>query len=443
MSPAQAILQMVPLMGSSPPQLYSFPPLFFLMNSPPSSLMSPLIPPMALMVMSPTMSPATTVLMHYMTGQPTRSTERSCGISETAGMNRLQLWRPLQGRVPYDHSGAHIPLSEGDLNRILTVIGHLLASGTKETYGLGLLVFHVFCDVQGIPEEQRGPASSLLILAFIASCAGMYSGKTLDNYYYGVRAWHLLHSLVWLADPAQVASALEGGARFAPAKSTRPKCCPFTVATLRAICSTMDLSAPLDAAVYGCLVTSFFCLTRLGEFTSHSLTSFNSALHVKPSDICFDEDCHGLKVTVLHLPQTKMSTMGEDVYFAPQSGDVDPHHALSNHLFVNTPSPSAALFSWHHQKGLCPLTHSAFLNCLDRAATQLGMESLTRHRLHIGGTLEYLLRRVPFETVKSIGRWKGDAFVGYLHQHAIIMAPYLQESPVLEPFTCYALPAVR
>ncbi|KAG2747465.1 hypothetical protein P692DRAFT_20659153, partial [Suillus brevipes Sb2] len=260
--------------------------------------------------------------------------------------DRLRLWRPLQGRTPYDHSGTHIPLSETDLNRILTVIGHSLAGGTKETYGSGLLVFHVFCDARGIPEEQRGPASSLLILAFIASCAGMYSGKTLDNYYYGVRAWHLLHGLVWLADPAQVASALEGGARFAPAKSTRPKRRPFTVATLLAIRSTLDLSSPLDAAVYGCLVTSFFCLARLGEFTTRSLTSFDVALHVKPSDIRFDEDRHGLRVTVLHLPRTKMSTTGEDVYFAPQSGDVDPHHALSNHLFVNTPSPSTALFSW-------------------------------------------------------------------------------------------------
>jgi hypothetical protein len=164
---------------------------------------------------------------------------------------------------------------------------------------------------------------------------------------------------------------------------------------------------------------------------------------VKPSDIRFDEDRHGLRVTVLHLPRTKMSTTGEDVYFAPQSGDVDPHHALSNHLFVNTPSPSTALFSWRHPKGLRPLTRSAFLSRLDRAATQLGMESLNGHGLRIGGTLEYLLRGVPFETVKSIGRWKGDAFVGYLRQHAVILAPYLQDSPILEPFTRYALPSVR
>ncbi|KAG2747464.1 hypothetical protein P692DRAFT_20690766, partial [Suillus brevipes Sb2] len=91
-------------------------------------------------------------------------------------------------------------------------------------------------------------------------------------------------------------------------------------------------------------------------------------------------------------------------------------------------------------KGLRPLTRSAFLSRLDRTATQLGMESLNGHGLRIGGTLEYLLRGVPFETVKSIGRWKGDAFVGYLRQHAVILAPYLQDSPILEPFTRYALP---
>lgn len=341
--------------------------------------------------------------------------------------DRLKLWLPASSRIVKDHAGHSIPLSDDDLNQILTVIGYSLAGGTRESYGSGLLVFHVFCDARQIPEHQRGPASPILLLSFIANCAGLYSGKTLETYFYG---------------GAQVSAALQGAARLAPPMSKQSKHNPFTIACLKHICSALDLSSPLDAAVYACLVTSFFSLARLGEMTVRSLSCFEPSIHVKPSDIRNDEDRHGLSVTVLHLPQTKMSPSGEDIYFTRQSGLANPHHALLNHLSINSPSSSVALFSWRHCNSLWPLTHSAFLGCLDRVATRLGIEPLKGHGIWIGGTLEYLLRGIPFETVKSIGRWKGDAFIGYLQQHAVIMAPYLQDTPILEPFTRYALPPV-
>lgn len=357
--------------------------------------------------------------------------------------DRLRLWLPSTHRKPLGHSGTYIPLTDVDLNRILTVIGHSLASGTRETYGAGLLVFHVFCDARLIPEDQCGPASSILLLSFIASCAGLYSRKTLENYLYGVRAWHLLHGLEWLPDSAQISSALAGAARLAPATSKRVKRHPFTISTLLVIHSVLDLSAPLDAAIFGCLTVSFFSLARVGEVTLRSLSAFDPSLHVKRSDILYGEDRHGLRVTILHLPCTKMSPAGEDLYFAPQSGDVDPAYALLNHLAVNSAPASAPLFSWKHRTSLRPLTRSEFLHGLDRASRSLQIEPLKGHGIRIGGTLEYLLRGVPFETVKSMGRWGGDAFLRYLRQHAVIMAPYLQDTPILEPFTRYALPPVR
>jgi len=132
-----------------------------------------------------------------------------------------------------------------------------------------------------------------------------------------------------------------------------------------------------------------------------------------------------------------MSTSGEDLYFAPQAGDIDPQRELENHLHMNTLSPMAAFFSWCHPNGLCPLTHSEFTRCIDGASSRLGMEPLKGH-----GTLEYLLCGVSFETVKAMGHWSGDAFLRYLRQHTVVMAPYLLNTPILEPFTYYAMPPV-
>ncbi|KAG2128385.1 hypothetical protein BD769DRAFT_1338273, partial [Suillus cothurnatus] len=54
---------------------------------------------------------------------------------------------------------------------------------------------------------------------------------------------------------------------------------------------------------------------------------------------------------------------------------------------------------------------------------------LKGYSLHIGGTLEYLLRGRPFDVIKSMGCWSSEAFTIYLHNHALILAPYIQASP--------------
>jgi len=174
------------------------------------------------------------------------------------------------------------------------------------------------------------------------------------------------------------------------------------------------------------------------KVTVRSLAAFQPSIHVKVCNIR-----HSLKVTVPHLPRMKVSAQGEDIYFAVQPGDFDPLHALANHLQINNPPPSAHLFSWHHQGGLHPLTCSEFLCALERASIKLGIEPLKGHGLRIGGTLEYLLHGLSFKMVKVMGRWAGDAFIGYFRQHAIVLAPYLQDTPVLKPFMRYTLPPVR
>lgn len=96
--------------------------------------------------------------------------------------DRLRLWRPSKSRA----DDGDIIISETDLERILEVINVLWAKGTRDVYGAGLLVFHIFCDLRKIPEDQRCPVSLLLIIAFILSCAGSYAGTTLANYVFAV-----------------------------------------------------------------------------------------------------------------------------------------------------------------------------------------------------------------------------------------------------------------
>lgn len=151
-----------------------------------------------------------------------------------------------------------------------------------------------------------------------------------------------------------------------------------------------------------------------------------------------------LPVTIFHLPSTKSSpTKGEDAYWAAQNDLSDPKAALENHLRVNPAEDSAPLFAWKHPKGLRPLTKTEFLKRLASIPPITPLANLKGHSIRIGGTLEYLLRGIPFDVVKTMGRWSSEAFTLYLRQHAMVIAPYIQATPILEPFTRYTMPPIR
>jgi hypothetical protein len=306
-------------------------------------------------------------------------------------------------------------------------MGSSWATSTKESYGAGLLSFHVYCDSQAIAEEERCPISRTLLLAFLSSCAGSYSGSALSNYAAGLRAWHLLHGRSWVIPPSELKAVLDGAMALAPTASKRPKRLPYTPAFMSEIRKHLDLNALLDAAVFACLTTTFYSIARLGEFTVKTIKDFNPEKHITRAGISESQDRNGLPITKFRLPCTKVSPIeGEDAYWAAQEGPTDPKAALQNHLNVNKAESEAHLFAWKHPKGLCPLSKKEFIKRIAITVQSAGLPDLKGHGLQIGGTLEYLLRGVPFDEVKAMGRWSGDAFTLYLRDHALILAPYIQ-----------------
>lgn len=148
---------------------------------------------------------------------------------------------------------------------------------------------------------------------------------------------------------------------------------------------------------------------------------------------------------VFHLPRTKTSsTEGEDVSFAKQNGPSDPENAFLHHLEINNPPPGTALFTYHHKNGHHSLMKQKFISRVATAAKATGMDPLQGHGIRIGSTLEYLLRNIPFEVVKTKGHWASDAFQSYLRKHAQILAPFMQATPALhDEFVRFLMPRSR
>jgi hypothetical protein len=142
------------------------------------------------------------------------------------------------------------------MSKIRDVMVHAYAESTWECYGSGLLVFHVFCDSKLIPEEQRAPASHILISLFISEMAGHYSGKTVSNYVHGVRAWHTLHGVPWtLGGDTEIDTLLKAATSLTPPSQKRAKRDPYTIPLITSIRDHLNPNDPLDAAVFACLTS--------------------------------------------------------------------------------------------------------------------------------------------------------------------------------------------
>jgi hypothetical protein len=315
-------------------------------------------------------------------------------------------------------------------------------------YGNALLVYHVYCDLNGpIPDHEQCPISRTLLLAFLSSCAGGASGSTLSNYVAGIKAWHLLHSQSWNIHQDELCLTLQGAARLAPRNSICAKRPPVTIDDLKIIRANLNMNDPGDAAVYACTVITFYCIPRLGEFTVPNVREkFEPMKYISRRDIFMLKDKDGLPVIKFRIPVTKCDPSGEDVQCAPQSGCVtDPETALQNHLRLNPAPPNAHLFAWKHPRsGLRPLSKMQVMNKLVIVAKQNNLADLKGHSLCIGGTLFYLLKGVPFDVVKVIGHWAGEAFTLYLRDHVLILALFLQANQQLfNNFMRVAVPPVR
>lgn len=316
------------------------------------------------------------------------------------------------------------------------MLAQAYAESTAATYGTGLLAFHVFCDNKDIAEDQRAPASQLLLSNFIAALAGAYAGKTLSNYVYGVRAWHLIHGIVWAPNDAETISLLRAATKLTPEQSKRKPRVPFTVEYIETIRLHLNLLLPLDAAVYACLTTTFWACARLGETTVPNRKAFDPALHVSAAAPTVVFDRGNLAQTEFFLPRAKCASGGESISWARQDGPADPQAALKHHFLINDPPLTGPLFAYIHtdtndRNSYRALTKFECVRRIQTAAVAAGLPKLKGHGIRIGSTLEYLLRGVPFDVVLVKGRWKSEAFLTYLRKHAQILAPYMQAKPAL------------
>ena len=169
--------------------------------------------------------------------------------------DHLRQWAP----APLVLGQAGTPGSSGvEQERVKDTMLHAWEEDTWVSYGAGLLMWHCFCNVKGVPESERALTTQALLSTFVAHLASAYLGKTITGYINSMRAWHILNNLLWALEKKAMDTMLQVAEKLTPSTSRRKKRCPYTLAFISVIRSQLNLDKPLDTVVFAYLTTCFY-----------------------------------------------------------------------------------------------------------------------------------------------------------------------------------------
>ncbi|KAF8886363.1 hypothetical protein BD779DRAFT_1611783 [Infundibulicybe gibba] len=295
--------------------------------------------------------------------------------------------------------------STAGAGRIAEVLDNAWAPATRAKYDNSVSIYLRWCQDQGIPRHNWLPASEINLCSFVAHLAGSMAGSTIRSHLSGLKRWHILANYDYQLSP-RLKYLLKGADNMTPDSSKQPPRPPITLAMIRALHRSLDLSTEFDVCVFATATVAFWGQSRLGELLSSSAKAFD------PSKIPTVEN-GGIR--------------GEHIYICRQNGRSDPITAIERHITINELTPHLPLFSYAIGDGRhLALTKDKFLARCNEIWTMYGWPRMTGHSFRIGGTTKLLVAGVPPDVVRAMGRWSSDAFLRYWRSLELIAPKYVE-----------------
>ncbi|KAG2055718.1 hypothetical protein BDR06DRAFT_933241 [Suillus hirtellus] len=298
--------------------------------------------------------------------------DESCGPSSyrpsVLASERVLLWTTPHGVTFQNQLEQLYP--ESCVVKLFFVMAESLDERTRNDYGAGLLHFNQFCDRLSIPEQDRMPASEVLLSIFIADAAGSISGSTANNWLAGLRFWHVINGAQWHGERSECLRHVQRGLRLLAPPNLNLQHPPITLESLIQLHQGLDYSNTFDTAVLAIACLIFWCGCRLEELVIPAFDSFDMTKHVTRSILpIVTLESNNVRHSTLHIPWTKTTgNNGADINVTSRDHLTCPHAALFRHLEANPNIPShAPLFSFQTPTGAwTSMTEQWFLKRCDQ-----------------------------------------------------------------------------
>lgn len=293
-----------------------------------------------------------------------------------------------------------------------------LAPSTHNTYKNGILQFKKFCTIFGLSSPY--PLTEPILCSFASYLGTIHlSPQTIKTYLAAIKFEHISLGFrdPYKSIPSATLRLVQRGIARQHALTDIPKHIrlPITADILRRI---KTLWAPNQTDFntimkWAALCTAFFGFFRLGEITAPSPNNYNPRVHLSYEDISVDRQDNPRLITLrIKKSKTDQFCAGSEVSLARTDQDICPVAAMLSYLAVRRDQPGP-LFLFEDGRFL---TQHSLISSMRLALSSLGLDPNTYsgHSLRIGAATSAAARGVQDSTIKTLGRWKSNAYQRYI-----------------------------
>jgi integrase len=301
-------------------------------------------------------------------------------------------------------------------SEVCSFYGQALAPNTQQQYGNHVQWFAAFCVANGADFLKPTEADVMMYCAFQAR---EVKYTTVAQYLKGLKSFYAQRRLPGIksAEEWPHLYRMLKGIRRVKGGGTAPKA-PITPAMLVAFRKNMDVSSSYGAALWACVLVTFFGFFRKSNTTANP-SSLHSTKLLLAGDIEVDTKRYCLKVKVRATKTIQFAERALVVWIQGEQGHIlDPVAAWERHKAINRPSLISAAFSYR-QDGVIRVscvTHEHLVNAAKFMARLVGVDpdSVSGHSFRRGGASYAALAGVPDILIQRQGDWKSACYRAYI-----------------------------
>ena len=282
-----------------------------------------------------------------------------------------------------------------------------LAQNSINTYRSGVKQYIQFCRLLNFPPL---PLNELVLENFVTSLCGKVGVKAMRVYLYGIQYWATLEgSDSNIANMVRLPYVLRGIRRWQGKSHSRPERHPITIPLLESILSYIDRNYILgDRLMYrAAVLTAFFGMLRVSEYTAPSKTRFDYTTHLISTDVTFSNNFNVMSINI-KASKTDPFRLGIKVRIGSTHNHLCPVLAMTNYL-ASRPRICGPLFML---RDTSYLTRTNVQNLLRNSLPFV--ENVSSHSFRRGGASFLNQAGLPHELIQIFGRWKSEAYKLYI-----------------------------
>ena len=289
-----------------------------------------------------------------------------------------------------------------------------LASSTQRVYAAGKKKYLSFCSKCGVPPV---PVTEQGLVCFVASMVKQgLKHPTIKVYLSAVR--HLQISMGG-GDP-RVGSMPQLELVVRGSKKEQAKCpqatrLPITPAILLRLRKVWEKhSSKWDGVMlWAACCLGFFGFLRSGELVSPAEGEFDPGQHLSFADVSVDDRSNPSLLSVrIKQSKTDPFRQGTTVYLGKTGTSLCPVAAVLAFMAMRGPG-EGPLFRFQDRR---PLTRQRLVLALRQALAEAGLEpkDYAGHSFRIGAATTAAACGLPIATIKTLGRWRSEAYQLYI-----------------------------